>query len=200
MASASFSIFQNNFGACRLSRHINILSPSLSIQPLMSSSCCLPLVYSHPHWLQGLFQSSKHPAAFSPWPFLQQWYWEGLSLAALPASPCLLKAEGPARLLNASPAVLLKHSCLHIWEKCWASSGSLKDLISYKAQLGHWECLTSSWVCCFSICSLGVPGNVCIPGCVVRGDRVCFRAHGEGLELQPQVDAGAKRKETCAVN
>lgn len=127
MASASFSIFQNNFGACRLSRHINILSPSLSIQPLMSSSCCLPLVYSHPHWLQGLFQSSKHPAAFSPWPFLQQWYWEGLSLAALPASPCLLKAEGPARLLNASPAVLLKHSCLHIWEKCWAKHSIFRE-------------------------------------------------------------------------
>lgn len=37
-------------------------------------------------------------------------------------------------------------------------------------------------------------------GCVLRGDRACFKAHGEGLELQPQVNAGAKRKETCSVN
>lgn len=39
-----------------------------------------------------------------------------------------------------------------------------------------------------------------MPGSMVRGDRACFQAHGEGLELQPQVDAGANRKETCSVN
>lgn len=113
MASASFCIFQNNFGACRLICRTNILSPSLSIQPLISCSCCLPLKYSFPHWLQGIFQSSKHPAAFSPWPLLHQWYWEGFALAAVPASPCLLRAEGPAHLLKASPAALLKHRKLH---------------------------------------------------------------------------------------
>lgn len=119
MASASFYIFQNHFGACRLLCHTTILSLSLSIQPLVSSSYCLPLMYSCPHWLQGIFQSSKHPASFSPCSLLQQWHWEGLTLAAVPASPYLLKAEGPAHLLDASPAVLPMPRKLHTREKCW---------------------------------------------------------------------------------
>lgn len=81
-----------------------------------------------PHWLQDTFQSSKHPAAFSPCPLFQQWHWEGLTLAAVPASPCLLKVEGPAHLLNASPAVLLKHRKLHTWENCWVKHSIIREL------------------------------------------------------------------------
>lgn len=82
MGNASFCIFQNNFGACRLICHTNILSPFLSIQPLISSSYCFPLMYSHPCWLQDMFQSSKCPPAFSPGRFF--------SSGTERISPCLL--------------------------------------------------------------------------------------------------------------
>lgn len=164
MASLSSCIFQSHFGACRLICYTNILSPSLSIQPVISSPYCLPLMYSHHHWLQGIFQSSKCPSAFSPCPLLQQWHWEGLTLAAVPTSPCL-KADVPAHLLNASPAVLLKHGKIQTWEKCWVKHSIIREPKRFdflqSPQHGHWECLASSCVCCFPICSLGVPGNVC---------------------------------------
>lgn len=159
-----FAFFKIIFVACRLICHTNILSLSLSIQPLINSSYCLPLVCSCPYWLQGIFQSSKHPAAFSTFPLLAS----GTEKVS-PWLPCLLLPACWRQkvLLTFSMHLLLycsstgssmpgKHS-----ERSTASSGSLKGLVFYKAQHGHWECLISSCVCCFPFCSLGVPGNVC---------------------------------------
>lgn len=93
--------------------------------------------------------------------------WAFLTLVAVSASPCLLKAEAPAHLLNASPAVLLKHRKLHTWEECWVKNSIIREPRRFDfLQSPAWPPRILNLKLCLLFPDLlpiapGVPGNVC---------------------------------------
>lgn len=144
------------------------------------------------------FPASWIPCGTFPLPLSCWWHWPGITLAAVPAALCLLKAGGTTHYLDAFPCVSIKHRRLHAMERWRAKHSTIREpKMCDFLQSPALPLRTLYFKLCLLLPSLLSPG---IPGCKARGDRACFGVYSEGLEQQPQVDARAKRKETCSVN